>query len=194
LLIRGTFRSTWNSALLAVAMILAATVGCHAKELPHYVFVLPDAYTGWIQVIFEYPASPPVKVVDGNAVLTISDSGVFRLPIYQQSTMGAHDEFFYEHRASDGKVVRAKVPSNYVCTERSGMDNCYDSDEQLSDAYSVGRAGKPHDGTPGSSWWLFVGPPDLRKRMAKPIRRNPDPKFPYQIDSPDDDPTPGRIK
>jgi hypothetical protein len=181
-------------ALFAAVMLLATSA--LAEKLPHYVFLLPDGYTGWIQVIFDSPGSAPVKVEKGNAILTIDDSGIFRLPIIGRLFAGSHDEFLYLHTTSTGERVRVPVPANYVCAQNSGMDTCYDPDSGLSDGFSVGRAtrGKPNDGTPGSSWWLFVGPPDLRKKMAKTIDRNPDPKWPYQIDVPEHDPTPGRIK
>jgi hypothetical protein len=180
-------------AVLIAALMLSTNA--YPKNLPHYVFVLPDGYTGWIQVIFDSPGSAPVKVENGNAILEIDNSGIFRLPIVSHIFAGSHDEFFYE-RVSSGKKARVPVPADYVCTQYSGMDSCYDSDSNISDGFNVGRATrrKPNDGTPGSAWWLFVGPRDLRKKMAVPVHRNPDPKWPYRIDVPEDDPTPGRIK
>jgi hypothetical protein len=170
--------------------------GAHAAKLPHYIFILPDGYTGWIQVIFDSPGSAPLVLEHDNAVLKIKDDGVIRLPIPGHVFVGSHDDFFYERTDAKGKAVRVLVPSDYVCTESSGMDSCYNSKGDLSDGFTVGRAtiGKPSDGTPGNSWWLFVGPPDLRKKWARPITRNSDPKWPYQIDVPANDPTPGRIK
>jgi hypothetical protein len=181
--------------LIAVMMILVSTDLC-AEKLPHYIFVLPDGYTGWIQVIFDSPGSAPLVLENDNAVLHIKNDGIIRLPIVGHVFTGSHDEFFYERTDIKGNILRVPVPANYVCTQNSGMDTCYDSDSGLSDGFTVGRAtrGKPNDGTPGNSWWLFVGPPDLRKKMAKPIDRNPDPKWPYQIDVPEHDPIPGRIK
>ena len=181
--------------LLAIFMLLA-TASASAAKLPHYIFILPDGYTGWIQVIFDSPGSAPLKLEHDNAVLEIDNSGIFRLPIVGHLFTGSHDEFFYEHIDPSGRKARVAVPANFVCTQESGMDSCYDPDGEISDGFSVGRAtrGKPNDGTPGSSWWLFVGPPDLRKKMAKKVSRNPDPKWPYQIDVPENDPTPGRIK
>jgi hypothetical protein len=182
----------WVLALFTILL----TANAHARKLPHYVFVLPDGYTGWIQVIFESPNSPPLKLEHDNAVLEIDNSGIIRLPIVGHLFAGSHDEFFYERVDASGKKIRVPVPANFVCPDSSGMDNCYDANGDISDGFSVGRAtrGKANDGTPGSSWWLFVGPPDLRKKMAKKITRNPDPKWPYQIDVPENDPIPGRIK
>jgi hypothetical protein len=182
--------------LLLATFMLLATVSASASKLPHYIFILPDGYRGWIQVIFDSPGSAPLKLEHDNAVLEIDDSGVFRLPIIGHVFVGSHDEFFYEHIDANGKKSRVPVPANFVCPDSSGMDNCYDSKGDVSDGFTVGRAtrGKPSDGTPGNSWWLFVGPPELRKKMAKPIHRNPDPKWPYQVDVPEDDPIPGRIK
>jgi len=182
--------------LLLAFLIILATVSASAQRSPHYVFVLPDGYTGWIQVIFNSPGSAPLKLERNNTILEIDNSGIFRLPIMEHIFAGSHDEFFYETISPNGKKTRIAVPSNFVCAQSSGLDNCYNGEGDWSDGFTVGRAtrGKASDETSGSSWWLFVGPPDLRKKMAVPITRNSDPKYPYQIDVPENDPTPGRIK
>ena len=181
--------------LIVVTMIFVGECA-QAAKLPHYIFILPDGYTGWVQIIFSSPGSARLVLEHDNAVLRIKDDGVIRLPIEHHYFTGSHDEFFYERPETTGKTVRVPVPSDYVCAESSGLDTCYDSKGDLSDGFTVSRAtvGKPSDGTLGNSWWLFVGPPDLRKKWARPITRNSDPKRPYQIDIPANDPTPGRIK
>ena len=62
------------------------------------------------------------------------------------------------------------------------------------DAFDVGRAtlGRVSDGTPGNSWFLFVGPYALREKMARHVHFAP--ARSKKIDVPEDDPTPGRIK
>jgi len=182
--------------LLVAAFLLIASTSAYATKLPHYVFVLPNGYTGWIQVVFEDPNGAPFEVEHDNAVLKIDDSGIIRLRGVGRMFVGSHDEFFYDVVDQHGKHSRIPVPANFVCTAMSGMDNCYDDDSKITDGFSVGRAtiGKPKGTTQGSAWWLFVGPPDLRKKMARPAHVNPDPQYPYHIDVPEDDPSPGRIK
>ena len=62
--------------LIAVMMILVSTDLC-AEKLPHYIFVLPDGYTGWIQVIFDSPGSAPLVLENDNAVLHIKNGPCF---------------------------------------------------------------------------------------------------------------------
>jgi hypothetical protein len=180
------------AALLATLLVPFAFAGAK-HSLPHYVFILPDGYVGWIQVIFSSPNAPEPPLVNNGLVLRIDNSGVFRTRMIGSGFTGSRDEFFYSKMDAQGKETLAPVPSNYVCTEYSGMDFCYDSDS-LSDGFTVGRAnlGHPNDGTPGDSWFLFVGPPDLRKKYAVPVHLAPGEK--YHIDVPKDDPTPGRIR
>jgi hypothetical protein len=165
-----------------------------ARGLPHYAFILPDGYVGWIQVVFSSPNALEPPLVKNALVLRIDSSGVFRTSMIGTVFTGSHDEFFYSKIDANGKEILTPVPPTFVCTELSGLDSCYDSDGNLSDGFTVGRAnlGHPNDGTPGNSWFLFVGPPDLRKKYAKVIHRAPGAQ--YQIDVPEDDPTPGRIR
>ena len=177
-----------NAAILA----FLATVGCSAK-LPHYVFVPPDGYVGWVQVIFDSPGASEMVPNRGRLVLRLDKSGILKTSSIQHVFAGSHDEFFYSRRDVKGKELLSAVPSNYYCNQESGIDSCYGSDGTKSDGFTVGRAnlGRPNDGTPGNSWFLFVGPRDLRDKMAKPIHRAPGEK--YQIDVPEDDPHPGMI-
>src|SRR5262249_7088050 len=145
------------------------------------------------QVIFDSPGAPEIVPSHGRFVLRVDKSGVLKTSSIAIVFAGSHDEFFYSRRDVKGKEVLSAVPPNYYCGEESGIDSCYGSDGTKSDAFTVGRAnlGRPNDGTPGNSWFLFVGPPDLRAKMAKPIHLAPGEK--YQIDVPEDDPHPGMI-
>jgi hypothetical protein len=167
-------------------------IACRA-ELPRYVFLLPDGYVGWIQVIFDSPGAPKLILRRGRVFLRIDKSGVLKTSTLQHVFAGSHDEFFYSHPNAKEKEVWSPVPSNYYCGEESGTDSCYGNDGTKSDAFTVGRAnlGQPNDGTPGNSWFLFVGPPNIRVKRSKPIHRAPGQK--YQIDMPEDDPHPGMI-
>lgn len=188
-------RTFGRTASTVGIVVLLATIGCRA-ESPHYVFVLPDGYVGWIQVIFDSPGAPEVVVPNRTRfVLRIPKSGILKTSSLGHvfAFPGSHDEFFYSRLDHKGKEVLSAVPSNYYCNEESGLDSCYDANGTMSDGFNVGRAnlGHPNDGTPGNSWFLFVGPPDLRAKMAKRIHRAPGEK--YQIDVPEDDPHPGMI-
>jgi hypothetical protein len=164
------------------------------SELPHYVFVLPDGYVGWIQVIFLSPGAPELKPDHGKFILRINEDGVFRTSMVEAVFAGSHDEFLYRSLRPDGTEALKPVPATYFCGEDSGIDSCFGSDGTKSDGFTVGRAnlGKPNDGTPGNSWFIFVGPSALREKYAKPITRAPGAK--YQIDVPENDPTPGMIR
>lgn len=184
---------TFGPRACTVAIVaFLATVGCRAKS-PHYLFVLPDGYVGWIQVIFDSPGAPQVVANQGRFVLRVDKSGVLKTSSTEYVFAGSHDEFFYSRLDVKGKEVLSPVPMNYYCGKDSGIDSCYGAEGTMSDGFTVGRAnlGRPNDGTPGHSWFLFVGPLELRAKMAKPIHRAPGEK--YQIDVPEDDPHPGML-
>jgi hypothetical protein len=186
--------SVLSKGALAVTLLLMLAPAGWGHKLPHYTFILPDGYTGWIQVVFQSPNAPESLEARNKIILRVDDSGVLKVSMYHAYFTGSHDEFFYRKTDSNGKEVLVLVPADYVCSEDSGLDSCLKPDNGKSDAFSVGRAtvGHPTDGTPGNSWFLFVGPYSLREKMARPVHFYPGTK--KQIDIPEDDPTPGRIR
>jgi uncharacterized protein DUF6843 len=178
---------------IGIALLLTAN-GC-GHEQPHYSFELPDGYIGWIQVIFSSPNAPAPPFTGNKLHLQIDESGIFKTSMTSTVFSGSHDEFFYRRRLdASGKESLVPVPANYVCAEDSGIDSCLGSEGTVTDEFTVGRAnlGHSNDGTPGLSWFLFVGPPELRQKYAKRIHRAAGAR--YQIDAPEDDPKPGRIR
>jgi hypothetical protein len=173
--------------------MIFASQGAQAAKLPHYVFILPDGYTGWIQVIFDSPGAAPLVLDHDNAVLKIKDDGVIRLSIMHHYFTGSRDEFFYRRTDPSGKEQLIPVPAEYVCTQESGLDTCW-SDGDLRDGFSVGRAtaGKSGSSKDGNSWFFFVGPSEMRKKFAVHAIYKPGTKV--WMDHPENDPTPGRIE
>jgi hypothetical protein len=183
--------SRW--ALAAILLLMLAPKGWGHK-LPHYVFILPDGYVGWIQIVFASPSAPePIETHNG-IILRVDDSGVLKVGMLHAYFTGSHDEFFYRKIDPLGKEVLVSVPVDYFCAEYSGLDNCFDPFSGKSDAFDVGRATvrRLSDGTPGNSWFLFVGPKVTREKLARPVHYYPGTK--KQMDIPEDDPTPGRIR
>ncbi len=180
--------------IAVTVLLLFAAHAAFARSKPHYVFLLPDGFVGWVQVISQAPGAPKAVVEKGNLLVDLDDSGVFRTPTFHTSFVGAHDEFFYKRIGANGDALRVSVPSDFVCTE-SGMDMCYTpSEEKGSDGFTVGRAtvGVSGPSRDGSSWFFFVGPPALRQKNTVRVIFQPGTK--KWMDHPENDPTPGRIK
>jgi len=180
-------------ALLAVLLLGLAPAGW-GKTQPHYTFILPDGYTGWIHIIFASPNAPKPEFSHNGFVFRPNDSGIVWTSMLHSYFPGSEDEFFYRKIDRKGKEVLVPVPAEYVCTGNSGLDNCFISSDDRVDALEIGRAtkGRVSDGTPGQSWFLFVGPYALREKMARHAHFYPGTT--NKMDVPEDDPTPGRIK
>jgi len=176
-------------------IFLAIALNGHAGSKPHYVFLLPDGYIGWVQIISQAPNSARPVLEKGNLVVDLDDGGVFRTPTFHTTFVGAHDEFFYKRPNPRGEVTRVSVPANYICPEMSGLDTCYEpSEEKGADGFTVGRAtvGKDGPSSEGNSWFFFIGPPALRSKCAVRVVFQPGTK--KWMDHPENDPVPGRIK
>jgi len=183
-----------SKRIARVVVLLTLVPAAWGKQDPHYAFVLPDGYTGWIQIIFGSPDAPRPEFSHNRFILRVDDSGVLRTSMLHSVFPGSQDEFFYRRIESKGKSELVPVPPEYFCAGNSGIDNCFISSDNLVDAFQVGRAtvGRISDGTPGDSWFLFVGPFALREKMARHIHLEPGTS--KKIDVPEDDPIPGRIK
>ncbi len=176
-------------------LLLFSAQAAFARNKPHYVFLLPDGYVGWVQVISQSKDARQPVVEKGNLLVDLEDSGVFRTPSFHTMYVGAHDEFFYKRKDANGKLGRVPVPANYYCNADSGLDTCYTpSEEHGADGFTVGRAvvGKPGPSSDGSSWFFFIGPPELRAKNAVRVTFEPGTK--KWMDRPENDPAPGRIK
>jgi len=180
---------------LSSIALLATAQSSFGRSKPHYIFLLPDGYIGWVQVISQAPDSARPVVEKGNLLVDLDESGIFRTPTLHTMFVGAHDEFFYRQPDSKGGVTRVPVPPEYVCLQTSGLDTCYEpSEEKGADGFTVGRAtaGKDGPSSEGSSWFFFVGPSALRKKHAIRVVFQPGTK--KWMDHPENDPIPGRIK
>ncbi len=58
-------------------------------------FLIPEGYTGWIQVEFEVQGAPPLPMEDGGYVLKIPADGILRTSSREQYGW-AKDHYYYE--------------------------------------------------------------------------------------------------
>lgn len=165
------------SSLLAIAVILGMfCINAWARQ-PHYVFTLPSGFIGWVQIIFGDAAAQPLQYKKKTLTVVIDESGVART-----RTLFAHffgqDEMFYRVTGERGVEKLVPLPTDYF------IDDHYHG--------GFGVSGTP-DGSPGStSWFFFVGPPEMRARipladLRREVRRGP-------LPPPSVYPVPGRMQ
>lgn len=157
---------------------LAAVCGVHGRPGAHYTFILPDGYIGWIQVIFNDPNAAPLQVrKDRGHQINILESGLARTSDLWHRDDRTPDEFYYHTTKTDGTSTFTRVPTDYVIAKEGhgGFD--------VADTGGKG---------PGYSWFLFIGPSELRARtpMADITK---EPGYGKKMMAPDVYPTPGRL-
>jgi hypothetical protein len=192
--LRGAKRLRESLTVFSV-MLLVTAQSTPGHKKPHYVFLLPDGYIGWVQVISQAPNAARSIIEKGNLLVDVDETGVFRTPTFHTMFVGAHDEFFYKRPSPAGGITRVPVPPEYVCVQMSGLDSCYEpSEEKGADGFTVARAtvGKDGPSSEGSSWFFFVGPSVLREKYAVRVIFQPSTK--KWMDHPENDPIPGRIR
>ena len=145
------FRSMKNRFLFGLTMLLFLLRPADGRPKPHYTFVLPDQYVGWIQVVFnDRSALPLPKRKDGGYQIDVPESGLPRTSDVHVNDANARDEFYYRVQLPDGTTEFHQVPVEYVLPGfNHGGFTMMDTD------------GKG----PGSSWYLFIGPPELRAKV-----------------------------
>jgi uncharacterized protein DUF6843 len=152
---------------------------------PHYTFILPDKYVGWVQIIFNDPQASRLPFrKDKGYEITIPESGIARTSDWRVHDFRRKDEFYYRSFLPNGNVTFLPVPSEYVMPGDShGGFGVMDT------------GGKG----PGYSWFIFIGPPDLRAKVlladwdkvVEEYSKSHGGKT--RIEAPDPYPTPGRM-
>lgn len=179
-----TMNSRGKTGWIGVFLLLAASNLVWAKS-PHYMFILPDKYVGWIQIIFNDPQAPPFPLrKDKGYEIDMPESGISRTSHFRVEDANTKDEFYYRSPLPNGKVEIIPVPAEYVMTGDSHG------------GFGVMDTGGKGD---GYSWFVFIGPPQLRAKI--PLADWPKVVEEYakahggntRIQAPDTYPTPGRI-
>ena len=158
--------------MLGLSVVLLPVYG---RAKPHYTFILPDGYVGWVQVVFNDPQATHLPIQkNGGRVIEVPESGILRTSDLRVHDDEAKDEFFYR---SLGKIELRSVPTDYVI-QREGHGGFGVMD--------TGGKGQ------GYSWFIFIGPPDTRARTPwADITKVPG--YGRKLMAPEVYPTPGRV-
>jgi hypothetical protein len=134
-----------------LCMFLASLSLARSRSHPHYTVILPDKYVGWVQVIFNDPQAPQLPHrKDGGYEIEVPESGISRTSDFHVNDSTSKDEFYYRSHRPDGTVTMLPVPPDYV------LPGVCDGGFTLMDTDGKG---------PGSSWFVFIGPADLRAKV-----------------------------
>lgn len=171
---------------LAVFLLIVSVAPDFAlAKSPHYTFILPDKYVGWVQIIFNDPQASPLPLrKDAGYEIGVPESGIARTSDIRVDDIKSKDEFYYRSSRSNGKSDLSAVPSDYV------MARFNHGGFGVMDTGGKGR---------GYSWFIFIGPPELRSKV--PLADWDKVVEEYgkthggqkRIEAPDPYPTPGRM-
>jgi hypothetical protein len=140
------------STILIALLLFSPPVSARGRAHPHYTFVLPDGYVGWIQVIFNDPYANPLRAEHNAVVIDLPDSGIARTSNLRvhASSEGEFDQFFYRAPAVDGRTNLIPIPNEYVLR---------------GDSHGGFGYADTGDKGPGYSWFIFIGPPQVRANV-----------------------------
>ena len=134
-----------------LTILLFSLLPAHGRPKPHYTFVLPDKYVGWIQAIFNDPDAQPLpKRKDGGYQIDVPESGMPRTSDIHVNDAQAKDEFYYRVPLPAGGTELHHVPEEYV------LPGSTHGGFTMMNTDGKGR---------GSSWYIFIGPPGLRAKV-----------------------------
>ena len=171
--------SEFKNRLAICSMILLSVLfPAYGRAKPHYTFILPDQYVGWVQLVFNDPGTSPLPVRrDGGREIDVPESGIPRTSGLRVHDVKGKDEFYYLSVLPNGKAELRPVPSEYVLP---GIDH---------GGFGVADTGGQG---PGYSWFIFIGPPEIRARIPwADITKVPG--YGRRLMAPDVYPTPGRM-
>src|SRR5580698_6155320 len=161
-----------------LTLLLTVLLPALGRTKPHYTFILPDGYVGWVQVVFNDPQVSPLPVQkDEGRVIEVPESGISRTSDLRVHDIKAKDEFYYRSIPTNGSAQSRAVPSENVLP---GIDHG-----------GFGVADTGGRGL-GYSWFVFIGPPEIRARIPlADITKAPG--YGRKMMAPDVYPTPGRL-
>ncbi len=170
--------------MLVIAALSLVLTQASARDRPHYLFVLPEGYVGWVQIIFNDPQAPPLPTWKEKVIVEVPESGIIRTSAFRVHSSLAPDEFYYDKASSFGSSRKHLVPSSYVAP---GIDHA---------GFGVMDTGGKGQ---GYSWFIFLGPPEVRASvpLADWNKVVDDHRKLYgnsKVSAPDPFPTPGRME
>ena len=145
---RNSIRIRCMGVLLLIVFL--ATHWVWAKS-PHYTFILPDKYVGWVQIVFNDPQALHLPLKNGGYEIDVPESGIPRTSDLRVHDFRRKDEFYYRSLLPSGKLELRPLPSEYV----------------MLDVDSHGGFGVMDTGGKGRgySWFIFIGPPEVRAEV-----------------------------
>jgi len=161
-----------------LAILLVMIVPIHGRGKPHYTFILPGGYVGWVQVVFNDPQALPLPIrKDGGRVIEVPESGILRTSDIRVHDDKGHDEFYYRSTLLNGASELHPMPPEFALPgEGHGGWGVMDT----------GGKGR------GYSWFVFFGPPKIRAGIPwADITKVPG--YGKKLTAPDVYPTPGRL-
>ena len=140
-----------NRCGACLIVLLAVHSSAHGRTKPHYTFILPDGFVGWVQIVFNDPQASPLPVQkDEGRVIEVTESGISRTSGILVLDFKKTDEFYYRSPLPNGKSGFRVVPSENV------LPGALHGGFHVADTGGRG---------PGYSWFLFIGPPEIRARI-----------------------------
>jgi hypothetical protein len=162
----------------SLPILLAILFPIYGRAKPHYTFVLPDGYVGWVQIIFNDPQASPLPIrKDGGRVIEVPESGMLRTSDIRVHDEKGRDEFYYRTILASGASELRPMPPEFA------LPGAGHGGWGVMDTGGKGR---------GYSWFIFLGPSDLRARTPwADITRVPG--FGKKLMAPEVYPAPGRL-
>ena len=131
-------------------VIIAESYASPARKQPHYKFLLPDGYVGWVQIVFNDPDAPALAICDGGYVVDVPESGITRTSDIRVHDFKRRDEFYYHVSTGPRASELRPAPTEAVLP-----------------GDSQGGFGVMDTGGKGIgySWFIFIGPPTMRANV-----------------------------
>jgi hypothetical protein len=104
-----------NKVAVCFLTLLSVVFAVYGRTKPHYTFILPDGYVGWVQIVFNDPGASPFPIRrDGGREIQVPESGIARTSGLRVHDSKARNEFYYRSVLPNGEAEFRTVPSENV--------------------------------------------------------------------------------
>jgi hypothetical protein len=100
------FRRRIMKKIFIVLLIFSALIsGCFTKERVPSVFLIPEGFKGWIQIIYNQKDYKPIPKKDGKLLYKIDKSGILKTSTKDMEYGWASDEFYFVNQAGNKRNI-----------------------------------------------------------------------------------------
>ncbi|MEK5400216.1 DUF6843 domain-containing protein [Paenibacillus sp. FSL K6-2859] len=91
--------------ITAILLLLVSLTACGSKNRHPNVFLIPEDYNGWVQIIYNQKGFENIKNLEGKNIYQIPESGILKTSTEDAEYGVASDEYYFLSEQGERKKI-----------------------------------------------------------------------------------------